>query len=89
MDVQTGASLNMTAVAAAMASLKVQGSKKTYADLIMAVDKTASQLDFDSLFSLSLGAFVKKSIYVKLQVVMAAEIKTQLSMSEECLVYSA
>ena len=79
MDAQLAAPLNLTAVGEAMQAVKVQGSKKTYADLIMAVDKAAAKLDYDSLFTMSLKAFVKKSVYQDLQSIMSIEIKKQLS----------
>ena len=79
MDARLAAPLNLTAVGEAMQAVMVQGSKKTYADLIMAVDKTAAKLDYDSLFTMSLKAFVKKSVYQDLQSIMTIEIKKQLS----------
>ena len=79
LDAQLAAPLNLTAVGEAMQAVKVQGSKKTYADLVMAVDKTATKLDYDSLFTMSLKAFVKKSVYQDLQSTMSVEIRRQLS----------
>ena len=80
-DAQVGASLNMTAVHAALASVAVQGSKQSYADLVVTVDRTAAVLEYKSLFSVSVASFVKKSVHHNLQVVMATEMKKQMSMS--------
>ena len=73
---RTAAALSAAAVATATASIKVQGSELTFADL--SVEMSATSIVYESMFSLALKVRVKSADVAALEAAIAVEVKKQL-----------